>query len=322
MLPPSKIDSHNKAQTLAKQIKGFDSELLWALVNHANASPPLLAPPPEAWPFEAKDLAPVLVVQKNAVGADVVKEMWMGAEVRTALAMAQRLDSTTSFYDNMRLQHRTVAEAVSGSKDVPLETYQGDGRKVFRTYIDHLATVEIERTRLILNESVGWVLMFDGMNKGNYATKGEMVMAWEVSAEGIIRVRCMHLLFLKKAELVEYKRLQVKPFGASAQWAWMRDATQERYCQGERPVAAGADFLPSVFRNLLQVSTDGASVMHTFQSMIRNNFIPDLIPGIDDPHQLERCLVHALREQPYALEVLDCVRLVVKTFRKQELLSM
>ena len=245
----------------------------------------------------------------------------MSAEIRTALAMAQRLDSTTSFYDNMRLQHRTVVEAVTGSQEgPPKKTYQGDGRRVFRTYIDHLATVEIERTRLILNESVGWVLMFDGMNKGKYSSKGEMVMGREVSAEGVIRVRCMHLLFLRNDDLVKYRRVQVKPFGATAQWERMRDASQSRYCQGERP--PGADYLPSVFRNLLQISTDGASVMHTFQNYIRDTFIEDLIPGIDDPHQLERCLVHALRDQPYALQVLDCVRLVVKTFRKKELLSM
>ena len=162
-------------------------------------------------------------------------EMWLQAEVRKCLAMAQRLDANTGFYDNMRLQHAAVSHAQG---EVPSRSYQGAGRLVFRNLVDSLASVELNDTRAMLTESLGWVLLLDGSNKGKFYTKGELLMFRDVSPEGDIRIRCLNMVFLKKKELQEYRKLGQKPFGASAQGVRMRDAIQERFGKGPKPAAA------------------------------------------------------------------------------------
>ena len=62
--------------------------------------------------------------------------------------------------------------------------------------------------------------------------------------------------------------------------------------------------------------------MHKLQTYIRERHIPDLIPGIDDPHQIERAVVHGMRVDTYVNDCIESVRKVVKLFREAELLSM
>ena len=131
----------------------------------------------------------------------------------------------------------------------------------------------------------------------------------------------MNMIFLQLSELQEFKRLKARPFGAEAQWKHMRDAVQERYCPAEPPTNC-LDFLPSIMQDLLQVCTDGASVMHKLQAYIRERHIPDLVPGIDDPHQIERAVVHGMRVDTYVNDCIECAWKVVKLFRKAELFSM
>lgn len=71
--------------------------------------------------------------------------------------------------------------------------------------------------RGIFVDSMGWVPIPDGTNKGKYRTKGELLMGRDVPHEGDIRGRCLHPLFLNSQELKEYKQLNVEPFGAGAQ---------------------------------------------------------------------------------------------------------
>ena len=96
------------------------------------------------------------------------------------------------------------------------------------------------------------------------------------------------------------------------------------------------DYLPDSMRNILQLATDGCSVMHRLHADIRDRFIrglatvfgsclialhlcTDLIPGIDDIHQLERSLVHAMRGVPYIMSMLKAVAAVIKCFRKSDI---
>ena len=184
-----------------------------------------------------------------------------------------------------------------------------------------MASSEIENTTLVLSDSVGWVLMLDGNNKGHFRTKGEFLMMRDCGPSGAIRITSMNTISLQLLELKEFKRLKARPFGAEAQWKRMRDAAQERYCPGEPP-ANCLDFLPSVMQGLLQVYTDGAGVMHKLQTYIRERHIPDLVPGIDDPHQIERAAVHGMRVDTYVNDCIESVWKVVKLFRKAKLLSM
>ncbi len=68
-----------------------------------------------------------------------------------------------------------------------------------------------------------------------------------------------------------------------------------------------------------QVGTDGASVMHRLHAYLKGTFIADLVPGIDDAHQLERAMVHGLRSEPYIKKVLKATCAVIKAFRKSDL---
>jgi hypothetical protein len=78
--------------------------------------------------------------------------------------------------------------------------------------------------------------------------------------------------------------------------------------------------------------------MKGLQTYIRKLFLPDLLPGVDDCHQLQRCFVHATRHD-YVLHqqcfvglanqqniagrsMIRMLRGVIKAFRKSDLLSM
>ena len=77
---PNTGGRYNRAQQMASKIKGYAPELLWSLVQMANADPPVVPQPADQWPFEA---TPVLVVSQHET--DPVREAWMVAELQTAL---------------------------------------------------------------------------------------------------------------------------------------------------------------------------------------------------------------------------------------------
>lgn len=77
-------------------------------------------------------------------------------------------------------------------------------------------------------------------------------------------------------------------------WDLIRRLMDARFDGGRGAQVAGNCLLFSM-RTLLQVGTDGANVMKGLQTLVRKKFIRDLLPDVDDTHQLQRCLVHATR---------------------------
>ena len=105
-----------------------------------------------------------------------VKDVWMVAELRTALEMSQSFNAGRHYYDILRLQHNAVTVFTSGSINVPLKTYQGDGYRPYSHAVNALATHELNVTAQILQSSIGWVLLVDGSTKGAYSTKGDLML--------------------------------------------------------------------------------------------------------------------------------------------------
>ncbi|EPS57398.1 hypothetical protein M569_17419 [Genlisea aurea] len=243
---------------------------------------------------------------------------WRATECRMAICMAQRLEPSCHFYANLRFIHEEVL-AHKGESASPA-TYQGDGYNAYQNILHVAATLEIQRTKAIVEDSVGFCLLMDGSNKGRYSTKGELVLFRDVDAQGELRVRTLGMQFVAKGEIKECTRLKQTPFGHQKQWERLRLLFQERYPLGPPPMAL--DYLPLSMHGLLQLATDGASVNHRLAATIRDKFVSDLIPGIDDIHQLERCAVHAFRQLPLVKTYLDIVRTAVRVYRKKEMLAL
>ena len=317
---PDTSDKYNCAQKMASKIKGYDPELLWSLVKMANADPPDVPQPAAQWPFEATR---VMVVRRNEDGtiSDPVREVWMVAEMQTALCMSQRLEPDSHFYEILRLQHSTVHRLKGNKSVLPEKTFQGKGDRVFRERVDHMATNELNISGKLVSTSLGWVLLVDGNNKGQYHTKGELMLFRDCWPEGDITIRTLCMVFLTKEELREYRKIGRKPFGAEALWQRMRDAMEQRFGDpNTKPPAQ--NYLPHCMRKLLQISCDGASVMHKLQVYVRERFLSDLVPGTDEPHQIERAVVHGMRVRECIKDALTVPRTVIKAFRKSELTTM
>ena len=161
--------------------------------------------------------------------------------------------------------------------------------------------------------------MLDGSNKGRWSTKGELLMFRDVDEQGEVRLRVLGIIFIKPDDLAELKRLGLKPFGHQAQWNRIRGLMQERHCDDKHEAK---NFLPSCMRTMVQMCYDGASVNHSLHSYVKDMFLSDLLPGVDDCHQIERAAVHALRTEGFAATALAMIAAVVKVFRKKELLVM
>ena len=113
--------------------------------------------------------------------------------------------------------------------------------------------------------------------------------------------------------------MRMKPFGHQAQWSRIRDLMQERYCDVP---AVAKNFLPTCMRTLLQKSYDGVSVNHSLHTYVKDRYLHDVLPRVDDCHQIERSAVHAMRGEEFVGIALAMVAAVVKVFRKKELLDM
>jgi hypothetical protein len=243
---------------------------------------------------------------------------WRATELKLAVRMAQRLEPSSHFYDNLRFVHEEVAlhRGVTPSA----ATYQGNGYSAYQNYLHVAATLEIQKTKALLEDSVGFCLLLDGSNKGRYTTKGELALFRDIDSNGELRIRTLGMQFVKRIDIQECTNLGTLPFGHQKQWERLRHLFQDRYPVSPPPMAM--DYLPPSMRTMLQLATDGASVNHRLAASIRDRFLPDLIPGIDDVHQLERCAVHAFRQEPLVKKFLDMVRVAVRTYRKRETLSM
>ena len=159
-------------------------------------------------------------------------DMWTKLEYQTALSLAQKLRPATMFYETLRLQHAALSEA--GAVTITQgKTFQGDGAVPFRNILDALSTTELKQTKVILDSSLGWVLLFDGSNKGKWHTKGELLLFRDVDEKGEVRERVLGIIFVTKDDLLELRKLQQKPFGHEATWGRIRDLLQSRFCTAE-----------------------------------------------------------------------------------------
>ena len=82
------------------------------------------------------------------------------------------------------------------------------------------------------------------------------------------------------------------------------------------------NYLPHCMRKVLPISYDGASVMHKLQACVCERFLSDFLPGTDEPHQIERVVVHGLRVREYIKDPLTEVRIFIKAFCRSELMTM
>ena len=149
------------------------------------------------------------------------------AEMRTAASIAQNLQPASQFYESLRLQHANFIDNHGTLAKVP--TYQGDGQKPFRNILDAMATGELHTTKNILHSSVGWILLFDGSNKGRWSTKGELLVFRDCDEFGETRLRVLGIIFVTNNDVKELRRLAVKPFGHEAMWGRLRDLMQQRF---------------------------------------------------------------------------------------------
>ena len=92
-------------------------------------------------------------------------DMWTKLEYQTALSLAQKLRPATMFHESLRLQHTALSEAGAVTLTQG-KTFQGDGAMPFRNILDALSSTELKQTKVILDSSLGWVLLFNGSNKG------------------------------------------------------------------------------------------------------------------------------------------------------------
>lgn len=120
-------------------------------------------------------------------------------------------------------------------------------------------------------------------------------------------------------------------------WDLIRRLMDARFDGGRGAQVAGNCLLFSM-RTLLQVGTDGANVMKGLQTLVRKKFIRDLLPDVDDTHQLQRCLVHATRHDYVVVQgvfvglgnqqkipvgsMITMLQGVIKAFRKSDLFSL
>lgn len=120
-----------------------------------------LREPSGEWPFEAAVAAfkPPIAPQRQGT-----VDPLMVAELRVALSLAKRLAPGYGFYAELRNMHAAMIDM--GLAADPSRTYQGDGYRVFRRLVDALSTLEVQHTKRILCDSVGYSLMLDGSNKG------------------------------------------------------------------------------------------------------------------------------------------------------------
>ena len=124
---------------------------------------------------------------------------------------------------------------------------------------------ELHTTKNILHSSVGWILLFDGSNKGRWSTKGELLVFRDCDEFGETRLGVLGIIFVTNNDVKELRRLAVKPFGHEAMWGRLRDLMQQRFCEID-PLAQ--NFLPHVMRTMLQMAYDGASVNHALHRYV------------------------------------------------------
>ena len=128
-----------------------------------------------------------------------------------------------------------------------------------------------------------------------------MLLFRDVDEKGEVWERVLGIIFVTKDDLLELRKLQQKPFGHEATWGRIQDLLQSRFCTSE---VSARNFLPHRMRTLYQMSYDGASMNHSLHRYVRDTFISDLLPRVDDCHQLEHAAVHAFRSDPFVKEVL------------------
>ena len=56
-----------------------------------------------------------------------------------------------------------------------------------------LSSTELKQTKLILDFSLGWYLLFDGSNQGKWHTKGELLLFRDVDEKDEVRERVLHM---------------------------------------------------------------------------------------------------------------------------------
>ena len=171
----------NFVQGMAKKVKNRSAAEPWDLVQ---ASADRRAPS-GSWPFKFRQLdAPSL---QEAKQRDI--DFWTLAKLRTAASIAQNVLAVSQCYELLRLQHANYIDDLGMLAKVP--TYQGDGQKPFRNILDATAMGELHTTKKNLHSSVGWILLFDGSNKGRWSTKGELLVFRDCDEFGEIRLRVL-----------------------------------------------------------------------------------------------------------------------------------
>ena len=116
--------------------------------------------------------APATSVAKRWTLSQAHRQVPVPTEIRAVVMMAQRLEPYRHFYPNMRLIHSAIGNH-RGQVDpqgVPAVTKQGDGYEAFYNILQVAASLEKQKTRAMVQESVGYCIMLDGSNKGSVHT--------------------------------------------------------------------------------------------------------------------------------------------------------
>ena len=239
----------NVAQKMAKCVKSRPTEEFqdWLLAAKQQRQPQ------GVWPFELRSWHLVAQAPKLSISFVLNKtgqmDMWTKLEYQTALSLAQKLRPATMFYESLRLERAALNKACAVTMTQG-KMFSEDGVVPFQNILDALSSTELKQTKLILDSSLGFVLRPDGSNKGKWHTKGELLLFRDVDEKGEVPERVLSIIFVTKDDLLEFGKLQQKPFGHEATCGRIRDLLQIGFYTTQ---VSAKNFLPHCMQILLQL---------------------------------------------------------------------